>query len=181
VHCETYTQKAFKALMQAMSRPGTVHQLDLNESDGPLMPVLLTLLDQEVTFAVVGKGIEGDRIALATGSKETAVEEADFVLVSGGDSAGAVLRAKRGDIKYPDKGATILYLIPSVQGRGTRFHLEGPGILESMTFAPDGFGQGEARDVRAANAEFPIGVDCVFVDKAARMVAVPRSVRMEVA
>ncbi len=179
--CETYTQKAFAALMRAMSRPGTVQQLDPREGDAPYMPVLLTLLDHEVTFAAIGRGIRSDEIAMATGSKETTVNEADYVLVFGGDSAGAVGRAKKGDLRYPDKGATIIYLVESLDGKDTKIRLTGPGIPVERIFALDGFSADEVADLRAANAEFPLGVDCIFVDGRARTASIPRSSRMEVA
>jgi alpha-D-ribose 1-methylphosphonate 5-triphosphate synthase subunit PhnH len=41
--CETYTQKAFRTIMQAMSRPGAVHRMDLREGDTPYVPVLRTV------------------------------------------------------------------------------------------------------------------------------------------
>ncbi len=177
---DIYTQQTFSMLMKAMSRPGTVYHLNLREGDAPYMPILLTLLDNEVTFAVVGEGVAADDIVLATGSKETCVEEADYVLVLGGESSGAVLRTKRGDLRYPDKGATIIYLVKSVKGEATTLRLRGPGILGEQLLSLDGFNAGEIQDIRAANKDFPMGIDYIFVDRDARTASIPRTTHMEV-
>jgi len=168
--------------MRTMSRPGTVQQIDLREGDEPYMPILFTLLDNEVTFAIIGGNICSEKITLATGSRETSVNEADFILVVGGDSAGAVSRAKKGDLRYPDRGATIIYVVGSLEGsRGVKVRLKGPGIPGEQVIAIDGLSSGEVEDIRAANGEFPLGVDCIFVDVEARTASVPRSSSMEVA
>lgn len=177
---ETFTQQTFNVLMQAMSRPGTIHQLEPREGCPPFMYVLLTLLDHEVTFAVVGEDFISDHIATATGAREAATDEADYLLVQGGDSAGAVLRAKRGDLRYPDRGATIIYMVRSLQGSSMNVRLTGPGISREQYLAVDGLSPGEVVDITAANASFPMGVDCILVDDAARTASVPRSARMEV-
>ena len=178
---DIYTQQTFSKLMKAMSRPGNVYNLSLREGDAPFMPILLTLLDNEVTFAVIGQKIATEDITLATGSNETTIEEADYVLVFGGESAGAVLRTRRGDLRYPDKGATIIYLVKSVKGDGITLRLKGPGIKGEQLLSLDGFSESEVRDIKAANSDFPLGIDCIFIDSDARTASVPRSTHLEVA
>jgi phosphonate C-P lyase system protein PhnH len=176
-----FTQQTFRLLMQAMSRPGTIHQLEQMEHRMPYISVLLTLLDHEVTFAVVGMGIDCEHITMATGARKAPVEEADYVIIDGGDSAGAVIRAKRGDFRYPEEGATLIYHVKSLQGSDTGVCLMGPGILRQQHIVMDGLSSHEVADIATANAGFPTGIDCIFVDDAARVTAVPRSVRMEMA
>lgn len=176
---ERFTQQTFRLLMQAMSRPGTIHQLEYTGDQMPYMSVLLTLLDHEVTFAVVGRGIDCNHITMATGARKAPVEEADYLIIDGGDSAGVVLRAKRGDFRYPDEGATLIYHVKSLQGSDTCVCLIGPGILRQQHLVMDGFSSREVADIATANADFPTGIDCIFVDDSARVTAVPRSVRME--
>jgi len=187
--CESYTQKTFKTLMQTMSRPGTVQQLDLREGDAPYMPILLTLLDNEVTFAIQGDAnSEGiiedikdniiDGIILATGSKQTSVEQADFILVT--DGTNVADKAKRGDLRYPDKGATIIYQVNSLNGSDLPIRLKGPGIPGERVLTVDGFCQEEIVNVKAANQDFPMGVDLILVDSEARVSCIPRTTRTEV-
>jgi alpha-D-ribose 1-methylphosphonate 5-triphosphate synthase subunit PhnH len=155
--------------------------MDLREGDASYMPVLRTLLDHEVTFALVGKSIETVNISLVTGSRRTPIDEADYISVVGWDSARTVCRAKKGDLRYPDKGAIITYLVRSLPSGSMKLSLKGPGVPREKTFTVDGFSVGEVRETRALNSAFPLGVDCMFVDKAVRTVAVPRSTRTEVA
>lgn len=177
---ELFTQQTFRLLMQAMSRPGTIHQLEHTGDQMPYMSVLLTLLDHEVTFAVVGMGIDRDHITVATGARKASVEEADYLVIDGGDSAGVVLRAKRGDFRYPEEGATLIYHVKSLQGSNTGVCLIGPGIPRQLHLVMDGLSSREVAGIATANAGFPTGIDCIFIDDAARVTAVPRSVRMEV-
>ncbi len=52
---------------------------------------------------------------------------------------------------------------------------------ESNLLPWTGWSRREVIDLAAANVSFPLGVDCIFVDDAARTASVPRSARMEVA
>jgi alpha-D-ribose 1-methylphosphonate 5-triphosphate synthase subunit PhnH len=150
-----------------------------------LMAVLQTLVDQEVTFAVAGN--DGERlkreIAKATGSRAVGVEDADFVVVPSGDSDGAVIRAKRGSLEYPDAGATIIYLVDDLDdktGGDPVCLLKGPGIEHEISPSITGLSRNELILLRESNAEYPLGVDALFLDRAGRVLCIPRSASMEV-
>jgi alpha-D-ribose 1-methylphosphonate 5-triphosphate synthase subunit PhnH len=91
---EMISQRAFRRLLQAMSRPGRVYVLPPaadNGRWGPLLALLESLLDHEVRFAVVGDGgPESLQAAIwgRTRSRVAAPHEADFLIVAGGDSGG---------------------------------------------------------------------------------------------
>ncbi|NPV03801.1 MAG: phosphonate C-P lyase system protein PhnH [Syntrophaceae bacterium] len=185
---EMIAQRAFRRLLQAMSRPGRVFALPPAAVDGrwgPMLTLLESLLDHEVSFAVIGdegpQGL-GPLIAERTRSRVAPPREADFLIVAGGDSGGEILRARRGTLQYPDASATVVYRVQSLllaEGNGPRVTLSGPGIRKEIRLGEiRGLAPGELGRLREANAEFPLGVDAVFIDDAGRILCIPRSTRI---
>jgi alpha-D-ribose 1-methylphosphonate 5-triphosphate synthase subunit PhnH len=182
---EMIAQRAFRRLLQAMSRPGRVYVLPPAAGSGPWGPMLSlleSLLDHEVSFAVVGDGGPENLQSLIAGrtrSRVAAPHEADFLIVAGGDSGGETLRARRGTLSYPDTSATVVYRVKSllfVEGDEVRASLKGPGIREEIRLGDiRGLAPRELGYLREANAEFPLGVDAVFIDDAGRILCIPRS------
>jgi alpha-D-ribose 1-methylphosphonate 5-triphosphate synthase subunit PhnH len=182
-------QRAFRALLQAMSHPGRTYPL-FSESPsniGPsceagLMLVLRTLLDHEVRFSVADARAESLEKAIArlTGSRRATVADADFVIVPGGKSEGAILCARRGTLEYPDAGATVIYAVKSLEGGGgAAAVLKGPGIRGEIDVAIVGTSPEELADIKEMTSDYPLGIDCVFVDEAGLVLCIPRSTRIE--
>ncbi len=177
-------QAVFRALLEAMSRPGRAVPLPAisPEQNSDLLAILETLLDHEVSFCVVDGGKDSvlcQIIATATGARGAAATEADFLVVLGLSSNGVVRQARRGCLEYPDKGATIIYdLSAGVTGvNHPPVHLSGPGICEPEGRSPDisGPDSEEWRALAHVNADYPLGVDVFILDGAGRVMAVPRS------
>ncbi len=178
------TQRIFRTLLQAMSRPGRVYVMDA-PGEEVLLPVLQTLIDNEVTFAVVGDNHESlkNEIVNATGSRAVAIEDADYVVVPSGDSEGAILRAKRGSLDYPHAGATIVYLVDNLNdGKSGKpaCLLKGPGIEHEISPCINGLNKNDLIHLREINSEYPLGVDALFLDKTGLILCIPRSISMEV-
>lgn len=171
----------YRPLLQAMARPGTVQQLPAAARARPLLAVLAALVDREVTVHVGGAaGVALQReLAWATGGRPGCLEAADFVVFPDGESAGGVLRAKRGTLEYPDVGATAIYAVRRCAPDGGRAVLRGPGIRDAARPALEGLGAGELGWLREANREFPLGVDAMFLDPDGRVICIPRSTRIE--
>ena len=150
------TQRCFRGLLGAMSRPGTVHNVQ------PGLPlVLATLVDHEVRLAEVG---DPDWPA------------ADFVLVRGGDSGGEVARARQGTLLDPALGATAIYEVPAVGEGPLALSLSGPGVGPApRTLHLTGVPAAEVALWRSTRSSFPLGVDVLLVDRAGRCAALPRS------
>jgi len=188
------TQRAFRALLQAMSHPGRTYPL-FSESDRNsgqtgetgVMLVFRTLLDHEVCFSVLGAETESLEKAVSrlTGSRSAAAADADFVIVPDGKSGGAILRARRGTLEYPDSGATAIYAVKSLEGGDGSFVsaaaavLKGPGIRGEIAVAIVGTSPEELADIKEMTSNFPLGIDCVFVDEAGMVMCIPRSTRIE--
>lgn len=173
------TRTTFRALVDATSRPGTVEQTPVESA---AYAVVSTLVDHEVTFY----GDDGTlRTALERESRlsPTSFEEADVALVDG-TTDGRVTDAKRGTLKEPSDGATIVYdvdelLAQPVEDRSLAVSVAGPGVLDERRFGVGGLPGSEVTAIADAQSTYPRGVD-VYLCAADRVVALPRSVDVEV-
>ncbi len=160
---------AFEALMWAMARPGSLHDLP-----GGIADLVLALVDRECRVLVDDPSLA--QVVAATGAALVAAEGADHAFLTRAEGALAVLAAlPAGSPLYPDQGATLV--LPATLGQGQRLRLTGPGIEGAtevhISGLPDGF-----IDLRAARCRYPEGVDMVFVD-VSRIMALPRSTTVE--
>jgi len=188
---EMMAQRAFRRLLQAMSQPGRVFALPPalaagREPWGAVLTLLESLLDHEVSFTVIGgDGSESLRSLIAgrTRCRAADVGQADYIIVAAGESAGEILRAKRGTLQYPDTSATIVFRVQSLLSREDQpaIALTGPGIREEIQLGPiQGLGPCEAEHLKELNGEFPLGVDAVFIDDAGRILCIPRSTNIRI-
>jgi alpha-D-ribose 1-methylphosphonate 5-triphosphate synthase subunit PhnH len=174
----------FRILLRAMSRPGSIGQLPRHrEASGQrelLVGLLRCLIDNEVSFFVLDdtSGQLSGEISRSTGSSRRELAAADFLIFPEGTSKGTVTGARRGTLEYPDSGATAVYLVESLAETGGPVALTGPGIdgaVHPSIGAPAG---AELALLREANAEFPLGLDAIFLDRDGRVICIPRSTRI---
>ncbi len=200
-------QRVFRILLETIARPGTVRQIPEDAFSKPYgdlwgcILILRGLLDHEVTFSVVSAaGYDGylaANISLLTGARIRPLEQADFVLIRGGDSRGAVRRAKRGTIEYPELGATLVYQVREILEEGDgpcakpmgepdevawddflRVTLRGPGVKGEKCLTVRGWPEEEVQALSEARRGFPLGVDVVLCDVAGKVACIPRSVSL---
>jgi alpha-D-ribose 1-methylphosphonate 5-triphosphate synthase subunit PhnH len=186
------SQATFRVVLEAMARPGTVAKLPAIDPRcpvddcRPLAAVLLTLLDHEVSFAVVpapGDGVEADRLerylAAATGSRPAAVETADYVLALGALPDGLAERLKRGRPAYPDESTTLLVAAPSLVAEdGPTAALAGPGVRPGAVARLSGLTLADLEALAEANADPPLGIDLILADAEGNVACLPRSTRV---
>lgn len=177
------SQSVYRALLDVMSRPGSVRSLtaDLYHIwPSGMLAVAATLLDQEVGFCVLGDSGLSQAIKEVTGGRCTPLETADFIFVTNGDSGGHIRHAKRGSQEYPDLGATIVYLVERLEGNAGHgaISLRGPGIEDRATPLIAGLGPQELSLVQEINYEYPLGIDLLLIDRENKIMALPRSLRI---
>lgn len=176
-------QATFRALLDAMSRPGTVHHLPMPRPDdgvwGGALLVLQALLDHEVTFHVVGDQTQPhDQLLRRTGARSAPLERADFVLARGGGAVAAVEEAREGGFEEPERAATVVLLVDSLGGNGVALTLSGPGIEATSMLSVEGVPAEAFESLRRRTITFPQGVDAILVDTADHVAAIPRSTRI---
>jgi alpha-D-ribose 1-methylphosphonate 5-triphosphate synthase subunit PhnH len=171
------TRTTFRALCDAMSRPGTVQTVPVAPADHA---VAATLVDHEVTMHTPDEDLR--EAMAAQGRLETAAPtDADFVHARGVPSWD-VRDLDRGSLVEPSEGATVLYRVESLssdprEGLST-VAVTGPGVPDRRTVSV-GLPVDELAALAEAQSTYPRGVDAIFAADD-RVVAVPRSVSLEV-
>lgn len=192
------TQRAFRSILDAFARPGTLHSIEPS-ANNPARPAALDALlesvtrlfvDQAVTFGVAD--VESDALVTYVASETHAscvsLCDAQFLIVPARADARtvheAISEANQGTLLAPEKGATLLvgcaYLAEVAQGTVVSdqtllsvVEVRGPGVEDTNRFAVDRIEWARARAARGD--EFPSGIEIVLVDTAGRVVAIPRS------
>ncbi|MEM9033501.1 MAG: phosphonate C-P lyase system protein PhnH [Actinomycetota bacterium] len=178
------SQRAFRTLMDSLSRPGTLHVLDDDVIvDGvPSALVLpLAIADVEVSVAVLGDddGRWARLLGDATGARVTDHDDADCVAALAGLRADHVLALRRGSAFRPEHGARLVVevdrLTDAVDTARLVVEVQGPGVPGALRFGVDGLAADAIAALNTVNAAFPAGVDTWLVDTDGRVVALPRS------
>jgi len=178
------SQQIYRLLLDAMARPGRVvalPKLRISPPEGlsrPMAGLVFTLLDQETAFAVLPDHQPwSSYLCLNTGSRQAAVSEAEFIIIDGRIDLPELLEVNRGNLLFPDRGATLMVMVSAVgdEGADTRLTLEGPGIPGTRALSLCGLHPGNLERVQTLNREFPLGVDLVITDHRNALVCIPRS------
>ncbi len=183
------TQSTFRTLVEAMSHPGQNYPLPVDDStpaEGPpaLFSICSALLDHEVSYCVLGRDnhvLDGNIFSL-TKARRTSIRNADYVIVPASSSDGQIAEAKRGKPDYPDTGATIIYLLEETDRKSSNHDiaLRGPGI--DGTIRPDinSLDPQELKLIQKCNADYPQGIDCIFLNNSDQLMCLPRTTHIEV-
>lgn len=179
------SQQVFRKLLDAMARPGTIH--DLSHAPDPPSglhraagAVALTLFDFETPVwldpVLHTEAVEGWLQFHCGAPRVAEPRQAAFALVADLNAAPLLADFNAGDAKYPDRSTTLVIQLPSLEG-GPRVTLTGPGIKSEATLALDGLRPGFWGEVQENHARFQFGVDLIFV-AGDRLTALPRSTRI---
>lgn len=194
------SQRAFRILLDSLSRPGTIHTTDavgLPPGVPALLLLPLALADVEVGVAVLS-GDPDDPwtrfLVDVTGSRPVPVPDAAIVVLLGGFTAQDVLSLRRGTDESPEGGARVAMACRSlrvlddaddtaadaaVDGE-VELTLRGPGVDGSVRLAIAGLPVDVLDALAIANAGFPSGVDTWFVTPDGTVCAVPRSSHLSI-
>jgi alpha-D-ribose 1-methylphosphonate 5-triphosphate synthase subunit PhnH len=169
--------RAFRAALEAMARPGTLHQVAGAAPPAPLSVaagVLLLTLCDGTTPVHLGAGLNlptlRDWITFHTGAPLVAAEAARFAVGTWADLA-PVSRFALGSPDYPDRSATLIVEVPVLATSGAR--LTGPGIATRAALTlPD------TAAFQANHALFPQGFD-TYLTCGTTLAGLPRSTLVE--
>jgi alpha-D-ribose 1-methylphosphonate 5-triphosphate synthase subunit PhnH len=178
-------QRAFRAVMAAVARPGLARPLasDL-EPPAPMTPELaalaLTLLDQETPVWLDAPLAAAPDVAAflrfhAGVPIVTDPALAAFALIADPLAMPPFNAFAQGTDAYPDRSATLVGQVGSFTG--PPLTLVGPGIAGAVNFAASPLSADFRAQLAANRALFPRGVD-VILCAPGEVVALPRSVRL---
>lgn len=167
---------AFRAVLEAMSRPGTVQEVAGARPPAPLGAaagaVALTLCDHD-TPVWLAPSVDGQEVrdwfAFHTGAPLAGRGEAMFAFGTWAEMA-PVTDFAIGTPEYPDRSATLVVEVPEL---GTAHRLTGPGIKgQARLTVPD------LAAFEMNRALFPLGWDCVLTC-GSRIAGLPRTTIVE--
>ena len=172
------SQACFRAVMEAMSRPGRIERVPrLPEIPPGLSPasaaLLLTMVDRDSPLCLAAGDPARDWVRFHSGARLVAATEANFVL----DADTGLLDLPAGTEEEPERGATLVVEVTAL-GTGRALLLAGPGILGTCRLLVEGLPPALLRDWPANRARFPRGVD-VILCAGDRIAALPRGVAIE--
>ena len=169
----------FRVLLKAMSRPGKVYQLPQHDREQQSVVQLLgCLLDNEVSLAVLDDAALEIALLRQTNSLQALPEEADFIVAAHGTTCGWLTGFKRGTLEYPDAGATVVYLVETLQADEDEIILSGPGVNGTVSLAISGFDMRELDRLKEVNMEYPLGLDVILIDRDNKVACIPRSTKI---
>ncbi|OYV35626.1 MAG: phosphonate C-P lyase system protein PhnH [Rhodospirillales bacterium 20-64-7] len=159
------SQACFRAVLAAMSRPGSVHTLAAFAAPAPLCgsvaSVLLTLVDRETPLWLdPAAAAARPWIAFHTGAAAAALGTATFAVAL---TLPPLEALHTGADETPEASATVILQVASLTD-GPRFTVEGPGL-------PADFAAIWQRN----HERFPLGVDLI-VCAGNQVAALPRSI-----
>ena len=169
--------RAFRAVLESVSRPGTIHSIGDAQPPAPLSvaagTVLLTLADGTTPVHLAGDADcqpVRDWITFHIGAPLVGAERAVFAVGRWPDLL-PVDRFHPGDPDYPDRAATLIVLMDDLTPSGAT--LTGPGIRTTAQLSLP-----EIAAFQDNAAQFPLGLDFIFT-AGDRVAALPRSTKVE--
>ena len=176
-----HDHRTFRTILRAMSRPGQVQHLPefAGEETAPV-ELLRCLVDNSTRVAVLGDDRLAEDLVQGCQCRPAKVAEADFIVVAPGADTSPLDQCRRGDLLYPDGGATIVYLVDGLTEDQDGIALSGPGIKTTIHLRVSGLGEGELSRLARLNRDFPLGVDAMFLvrRRRGRLACIPRSTRI---
>ena len=179
-------QAAFRALLAALSEPGTLQQVasEITPPEGlatATATALLTLADYETPVwlpEALRNGPAGAwlRFHCAAALVDSPAEAA-FAVIDGTASEPKLSAFNLGTDQFPDRSTTVIVQVTGLEG-GTTLALAGPGIPGTRTTAPQGLRSGFTDELRENGALYPLGVD-VLLAHGERLIGLPRSTQVE--
>jgi alpha-D-ribose 1-methylphosphonate 5-triphosphate synthase subunit PhnH len=176
-------QQVFRAVMQAMARPGSIVALPIAFSGTPPLPpslaaIALALADFETPLwlddTLRARPEAARYLQFHTGARMTERPDlADFALIADPAHMPPLNAFSHGTLEYPDHSTTLVLAVDSLEG-GASLKLSGPGIQTSASLAPSPVVPGLAGQLVANRARFPRGVDLIFAAPST-IAALPRS------
>jgi alpha-D-ribose 1-methylphosphonate 5-triphosphate synthase subunit PhnH len=181
-------QQVFRAVLQAMARPGLVQTLD-DTAPGGLQPpglppaataLLLALLDGETRLHLGGRwAVEAAQryLGFHTGVRAAAIADAAFVALPADDATPLLWQTLAdGSDLVPQDGATLIVEVASLQ-QGHALTLRGPGVRGEQRLQVHGLPAAFWQARIAREADYPRGIDLVLTCGRS-LAAIPRSTRI---
>ncbi|CDX32958.1 carbon-phosphorus lyase complex subunit [Mesorhizobium sp. ORS 3359] len=180
-------QAVFRAIMDAMARPGFVQALpQLARPPAPLSAtagaVALSLCDND-TPLWLDPPLQAEASVKAWLGFHSGVPlantpaDAHFALIANPKEMAALDGFAQGTQEYPDRSTTLILLVDDLAS-GPSLLLEGPGIEKTSMIAPPGMPRHFVEQWKQNNQRFPRGVDIILAAPGS-LACLPRTTRIK--
>lgn len=180
------SQKVFRVVLEAMSRPGTIVAAQTVASAPlPLNPVaaalVLALVDYETPLwldpaAAQPAVVEYLRFHCGCPLAESP-DQAAFALIADPRSMPPLSSFYLGSDEYPDRSTTVIVQVPHLDG-GEGWSLKGPGIRDQAILSAGHLPAAFKAWVQDNHLLFPRGIDLLFAAPT-HVAGLPRSTQLE--
>ncbi|KXS38145.1 MAG: PhnH protein [Candidatus Frackibacter sp. T328-2] len=169
-----YSQNIFNTMLYNMSRPGEVGSIKPYPSENEFnlevqstLGIAYTLLDTEVSFYSTKSFTEkfDDYIEIITTSKRTELKNADYIFMSTDDNPELILEAKKGNLNYPERGASVIIRGIEFDKNNKNISLSGPGIKDEIHLPLKNKYNKLLLTIKKINSEYPLGIDFFLHNK----------------
>jgi alpha-D-ribose 1-methylphosphonate 5-triphosphate synthase subunit PhnH len=182
-------QRVFRAAMNALARPGTLHPLDTIVVPPAQLPpelaaLALTLADHETPLwldaALTGAPDVADYLRFHTGAPLVAhPRDAAFALISEPALCPSLVNFALGTDEYPDRSTTLLIQVETLT-EAEGLTLRGPGIADTASLHAGPLPPAFLREWAMNRVLFPRGVD-VLLTAGGMIAGLPRTTDVETA
>ncbi|MDX8464997.1 phosphonate C-P lyase system protein PhnH [Mesorhizobium sp. VK23B] len=180
-------QTVFRAIMDAMARPGSVQALpSLAHPPAPLSAtagaVALALCDNDTPIWLDPR-LQAEApvkawLGFHTGAPlANTPADAHFAIVANPAEMAALDGFAQGTQEYPDRSTTLILLVDDLAS-GPSLLLEGPGIEKTATIAPRAMPRHFVEQWKQNNHRFPRGVDIILAASGS-LACLPRTTRIK--
>jgi alpha-D-ribose 1-methylphosphonate 5-triphosphate synthase subunit PhnH len=176
------SQQAFRAVLDALARPGRTHEVGVTLPDvalgGACARLLLSLCDEEtpVWWQDADTGVQS-WLQFHTGARVTQQPKAaSFAVLNRLGEAPELADFAVGSGESPEFSTTLVIELPALQG-GPVLEWRGPGIQDMQRVSLVGVPSSFWAQWQANHAAFPCGVDIVFTC-GDRAMGLPRTTRV---
>lgn len=152
---------AFRALLDALSRPGTIQQINGASAPAPCSPAAATLivtLCDPTTPLFIAPSHDSDAfrewVTFQTGAPLVSASDAAFAIGTW-DALAPLAPYAVGTPAYPDRSTTLIVEMPALEADGAV--LSGPGIETTARLNLP-----EIEAFQQNRAQFPLGIDFFF-------------------
>ena len=198
----------FRAMLQTLSRPGTIEALALSDQSQclPETALMLALIDVETKFSVISSLDDIDAqvwarlLGSASGAPIAELPNAEWVLSFGEPSAQDLNSLARGSADEPEAGCRLIVTCDKLEQsasdedletteraqdddakhQSTTIGLRGPGVNGEITLHVVGLSEDFFNTLAQVNNSFPAGVDVWFCDQLGHIAAISRSTELSV-
>ena len=185
----TLSQQVFRAALDALARPGTVHRLPVghdDHADGPpaaLLP-LLALADLTTPACLLADGTDGLEwagvVRAMTSAPASALAQASLVAALRPVTEGELASLRTGSAAAPEDGAlaclSVTGLRPAADGADEHvLRLSGPGVPGTRRLVVTGLPPGFVAARRELTRDFPAGADLLLVTVSGDITGLPRT------